>query len=230
MIKHATYLSPAEALEATDEFYRNRQGFGYDLDKVVRWLSAHVRIPANGRVLDLCCGDGIWSKGFQAINPALELYGIDISAGGIAKAAELVGDRVGRFVVGDVETELPFPKGHFDLIFARGPGLFNQHEMSRPACVKVIELWHEYLCDRGVFTGIFASTPRLMGTYTPMEEAALPFNRAPRKTETIDFTGGKYHHTIESFHAPFWQAASIDVVSYSFIGNMHIINTRKKRG
>jgi SAM-dependent methyltransferase len=230
MIKHATYLSPAEALSATDDFYRSRQGFGYDLEKVVAWLKAHVRVPARGRVLDLCCGDGIWSKGFQEINPALELYGIDISEGGIEKAKGLVGDTAGRFVVGDVECEMPFPKGHFDLIFARGPGLFNQHDMSRPACVKVIELWHEHLGPRGVFLGIFASQPRLMGTYTPMEEAALPFNRAPRKTETIDFTGGKYHHTVESFHAPFWRAETVDVVSYSFVGNMHIITTRAKRG
>ena len=194
MTKHETYMSAAEALAATDEFYRNREGFGYDLEKVAGWLSQHVRVPKKGRVLDLCCGDGIWSKGFQTVNPALDLYGIDISSGGIAKARELVGDDGSHFVVGDVETSLPFEKGSFDLIFARGPGLFNQHDMSRPACVRVIEMWHEYLSERGLFYNIFASTPRLMGTYTPMENAALPFNRAPRSTETIDFSGGKYHH------------------------------------
>lgn len=102
------YESPEAALAATDVFYRSAAGFSYDLDAVKSWLSAHVRIPVAGRVLDLCCGDGIWSKGFQELSPKLELYGIDLSGGGIDKAQELLGAEVAaRFVVGDAEAGLP---------------------------------------------------------------------------------------------------------------------------
>jgi SAM-dependent methyltransferase len=85
------YDSPQAALAATDVFYRAAAGFSYDLEAVKSWLSKHARIPKAGRVLDLCCGDGIWSKGFKELSPQLELYGIDISAGGIEKARELLG-------------------------------------------------------------------------------------------------------------------------------------------
>ena len=43
-----------------------------------------------------------------------------------------------QFVVGDAEDSLPWPEGTFDLIFARGPGLYNQHSMDRPAAIAVI--------------------------------------------------------------------------------------------
>jgi SAM-dependent methyltransferase len=228
------YDSPENALAATDRFYREAVGFSYDLEAVKSWLAAHVRIPKAGRVLDLCCGDGIWSKGFRELNPDLELYGIDVSAGGIDKARELLGEgraaETGRrFVVGDAEAGLPWPQGHFDLIFARGPGLFNQHDFARPAAVRVIEGWHAHLSDRGQLYAVFASTPRLIGRYTPMSEAVLPYNRAPRQTGTIDFEGGKFHHSIESFHRPFWYARNVEIVSYSFQGNQHILVTRRAR-
>jgi SAM-dependent methyltransferase len=228
------YDSPEDALAATDSFYRAAAGFSYDLEAVKAWLSAHVRIPKAGRVLDLCCGDGIWSKGFLELSPAIELYGIDLSEGGIDKARELLGggrasEAASRFVVGDAEAGLPWPKGHFDLIFARGPGLFNQHDFARPAAVRVLEDWHAHLSERGRFYSVFASTPRLIGRYTPMSEAVLPYNRAPRQTGTIDFEGGKFHHSIESFHRPFWYARNVEIVAYSFLGNQHILVTRLAR-
>jgi SAM-dependent methyltransferase len=229
------YDSPREALAATDVFYRAAAGFSYGLEEVKSWLSTHVRIPKAGRVLDLCCGDGIWSKGFQELSPQLELYGIDISAGGIDKARELLGEgRTGeiasRFVVGDAESGLPWPKSHFDLIFARGPGLFNQHDFARPASVRVLEDWHSQLSERGRFYSVFASTPRLMGRYTPMKEVVLPYNRAQRQSRTVEFEGGKFHHSIESFHRPFWYAENVEIVSYSFERNQHILVTRWTRG
>jgi SAM-dependent methyltransferase len=229
------YDSPQEALAATDVFYRAATGFSYDLEAVKSWLSTYVQIPKTGRVLDLCCGDGIWSRGFQALSPQLELYGIDLSAGGIDKARELLGEGpwgeiASRFVVGDVEAGLPWPKAHFDLIFARGPGLFNQHDFARPASVRVLEHWHSHLIERGRFYSVFASTPRLMGRYTPMNEVVLPYNRAQRRSRTLDFEGGKFHHSIESFHRPFWYAENVEIVSYSFHGNQHILVTRRTRG
>jgi SAM-dependent methyltransferase len=225
-----SYATPAEALAATDEFYRTAAGFSYDLEQVKSWLFAHVRIPSAGRVLDLCCGDGIWSKGFNELSPQLDLYGIDLSAGGIDKARELLGAKLAaHYVVGDAEAGLPWPKGHFALIFARGPGLFNQHDFARPASVSVLESWHSHLTERGLFYSVFASTPRLMGRYTPMNEVVLPYNRAQRHSPTIEFEGGKFHHSIESFHRPFWYAENVEIVSYSFQGNQHILVSKLAR-
>ena len=63
------------------------QGFEYTDEQVRTWLEIYLRrVPARGNVLDLCCGDGIWARGIKALQPNLDLYGIDISPGGIEKA------------------------------------------------------------------------------------------------------------------------------------------------
>lgn len=210
-----------EALEQTNRFYLDG-GFTYTEQQVTEWLRRHITLPRGGRVLDLCCGDGIWSRGFQLLDPDLELYGIDISCGGIAKARGLLGPKA-EFVVGDAEQEIPWPQRFFDVIFSRGPGLYNQHDMSRPETVAVIERWHESLAMNGRMYSVFSSRPELMGQYTSPQDVVLPLNKAPRKTATVDFRGGKFHHSIESFHAPFWKAHNVVVVGYSFVGNMHIL-------
>lgn len=220
------YGAPEEALTATDEFYENQEGFQYSEEKVTEWLRKNVKLPKSGRVLDLCCGDGIWSKGIQNLNAKLDIYGIDISKGAITKAYTLLNSDKKHFVTGNAEEALPFKDGFFQLIFARGPGLYNQHSMDRPATIRVIESWHTKLAPSGVFYSIFASTPKKMGSYTPMEEVKLPYNRSPRKTETVDFHGGKYHHTIQSFLTPFWKARNVDIVRYSFFENLHVLITK----
>jgi ubiquinone/menaquinone biosynthesis C-methylase UbiE len=224
---HEVYRTPADALSATDEFY-GMEGFQYTEDLVEKWLARFVKLPTSGKVLDLCCGDAIWSKGIRNLNSDLDLYGIDISKGGISKAVRLLKSDQNHFVLGDAETRLPFPDDFFDLIFARGPGLYNQHSMDRPSTIKIIEGWHRKLARGGQFYSIFASNPKKMGTYTDMEDVKLPYNRCPRKTEAVDFRGGKYHHTIESFLTPFWKAQGVRVVNYQFVGNMHILITKKE--
>ncbi len=89
-------------------------------------------------MLDLCCGDGIWAPGIKDLNPNLTLYGIDLSTGGIDKARTLLGGDAEQFVVGDAGQDLGWADGTFDLIFVRGPCLFNQHLMDRRATIKVI--------------------------------------------------------------------------------------------
>ena len=224
-----TYNTPLEALKATDQFYLTNEGFQYTDDYVTGWLKENINLPRSGHVLDLCCGDGIWSKGIQNINPDLELFGIDISPGAVAKARSLLGTDDQHFIVGDAEQELPFEDGYFHLIFARGPGLYNQHDMDRPATIRVIEHWHSKLSPKGLFYSIFASTPEKMGSYTPMKKVKLPYNRSPRKTDAVDFKGGKYHHTIQSFLTPFWKAKNVTVISYSFLKNQHVLVTKKDR-
>lgn len=223
------YESASEALSATDEFYAENSGFEYTAEQVLDWLKLYVpRLPKAGRVLDLCCGDGVWSAGLKQLNPSLELFGIDISEGGIIAARRNVPNNAGNFVTGDAEQSLPWPDGHFDMIFARGPGLFNQHSMDRPATIAVIEMWHRKLTKSGRMISIFYSSPGLMGTYTNPLKVALPYNRAPRLTDAVDFTGGKYHHTIESFQAPFRKARNVTIGEYRFVRNNHILETRLK--
>ena len=111
-MKQKPYSSTEEALAATSDFYRKEDGFGYTEDFVDKWLTKYVKIPNFGNVLDLCCGDGVWSRGFKNLNGRLDIYGIDISEGGINKARTLVNSHPGRFVVGDVEK-----KCHSRIIF-----------------------------------------------------------------------------------------------------------------
>jgi len=221
------YETPAQAGAATDDFYA-ASGFEYTDDKVRDLLRIYLpNPPTAGKVLDLCCGDGIWSKGIKALNPKLELHGIDISSGGITKARSLVPENAANFVVGDAEGPLPWPDGTFDLVFARGPGLYNQHCMDRPATIAVIEAWHQLLKPaKGRFLSLFYSSPELVGTYTNPLKAALPYNRAPRLTPAVDFTGGKYHHDMASFLTPFRNANNVAIVEYRFLRNTHMLETR----
>lgn len=222
------YESAQQALQATNEFYENQEGFQYTEELAKDWIGNNIKLPKIGKVLDLCCGDGIWSRGFQLLNPGLELYGVDISQGGITKAQKLLNSGTAHFKVCDAESELPFENGCFDIIFARGPGLYNQHSMNRVTAIKIIEMWHRKLKPvSGRFFSIFASTPKLMGSYTPMDKCKLPYNRSPRKTAAVDFSGGKYHHSIETFNEPFWAAKNVKVINYSFKNNLHILITAR---
>lgn len=227
-MKYQTYGSVQQALTATDEFYENKEGFEYTEELVNSWLSKFVRVPKSGRVLDLCCGDGIWAKGFKNLNSSLDLYGIDISEGGIRKAQKLLKTGDDKFVVGDAEQNLPFNDGYFTLIFARGPGLYNQHNLDRPATIEIISNWHKKLAADGLMYSIFASTPSEIGTYTSMDNVKLPYNRSPRQTDAVDFLGGKYHHDIKSFIVPFQKASGVKILEYSFVNNMHILITKQQ--
>jgi len=221
------YESHEGARKATSDFYKSESGFSYSDETVDTWLDIYLTraLPKAPHILDLCCGDGVWSKGFKRIAPASTLYGIDISDGGIEKAKLLVSDDADNFVVGDAETELPWPDKTFDLIFARGPGLFNQHSMDRPGSIAVIEAWHSKLKKSGRMLSSFYADPQKFGTYTNPLEVALPYNRAPRLTPSVDFTGGKYHSDVQTFLTPFWKAEGVKVLDYRFIRNNHILLT-----
>ncbi len=220
------YENASEALQHTNEFYRSG-GFSYTPEQVQVWLELIFKAPPKGKVLDLCCGDGVWSEGLSKWAPNAELYGIDISSGAIeTSAARLDSSAADRFVVGDSESELPWPDSTFDAILARGPGLYNQHQMNRPATIAVIESWHRKLRKGGVMYSVFASDPLRFGSYTNPLLVKLPYNRAPRLTDAVDFTGGKYHHTTESFMAPFLAAQGVEIKDYAFIRKNHVLTTR----
>ncbi len=217
----------ADALHATDLFYKQQGGFQESVESAIHWVKQYVSLPQYGNVLDLCCGEGNWSKAIKSINSSLKLYGIDISDGAIQQAQEKMNEDKENFITGNVEPALPYPDNFFHLIFARGPGLYNQHSMDRDATIKVIENWHQKLENSGSFYSIFYSDPKQMGAYTAPDKVKLPYNRFPRKTETLDFSGGKYHHTIQSFLIPFWKAKNVTILRYSFIENLHILVTKR---
>ena len=222
------YKSKEDAKSATNDFYGNEQGFQYDEQKATQWISDNVKLPKTGKVLDICCGDGIWSKAINNLNPALECYGVDISEAGIEAARRLLGIGDDRFIAADVEVDNPiFEPGTFDFIFVRGAGIFNQHNMDRPFTIKVIEVWHSLLKpETGRMFSTFGSNPQLMGTYTPMEKCKLPYNRSPRRTPAVQFSGGKFHHSIESFLAPYWKAEGVEIADYWFHKKRHNLITK----
>lgn len=225
------YNDGDQARNATDQFYKEESGFSYTDETVDKWLAIYMyrALPAKANILDLCCGDGVWSKGFKRLYPDAVTYGIDISQGGIEKAQSLVGQDAENFVSGDAEQVLPWEDETFDFIFARGPGLFNQHSMDRPATIAVIEQWHKKLKSGGRMMSSFYSDPQKFGTYTNPLEVALPYNRAPRLSETVDFTGGKYHSDIQTFLAPFWKAENLKIIDYRFVRNNHILLSSREK-
>ena len=218
------------SLRATDAFFGAEGGFGYDIEKVVAWLKKHAPLPDTGRVLDLCCGDGIWSEGIKRLRPRLELWGVDISRGGIERARARLPAEASHFLVADAEAPLPVPRGCFDLIFARGLMIFNQHDMTRPGTIALLEAWHEHLAPEGRFFSTYLSKQERAGTYTSSDETRLPLNAEPRVTAAVDFRGGKFHHSKESFLAAFQRARNVEIESYEFVVNRHILVTRRKPG
>ncbi|MCH8316806.1 MAG: hypothetical protein IIA64_12615 [Planctomycetes bacterium] len=70
------------------------------------------------------------------------------------------------------------------------------------------------------------SNPEMFGCYTNPLKVRLPYNRAPRLTDGVDFTGSKYHHTISSFQIPFRKADNVKLGEYRFVRNNHILETR----
>jgi len=226
-VQHPVYENATEALGHTDDFYRSG-GFTYTAEQVQKWLVLIFGKPPVGRVLDLCCGDGVWSEGLSIWAPDAELYGIDISKGAIETSLARLGrDADQRFRVGDCESDLPWTEGFFDTILARGPGLYNQHRMDRPATVSVIECWHRVMRSGGTMYSVFASDPERFGTYTNPLLVKLPYNRAPRLTDAVDFTGGKYHHDTTSFLAPFASAAGVEIKDYKFVRKNHVLKTQR---
>lgn len=225
----------SQQLETTDEFYRHQAGRSYSDETVdrwlQRWLAPHVRLPASCRVLDLCCGDGVWSFGLLRLATRLEVVGVDISPGAIEAARgrglENGAGQRAQFLVHDAEISLPFADGSFDLIFGRGLFLFNQHDMLRPEALNLIEQWHAKLKPSGVFYSSYGSKQECMGRYVPMENTRLPLNHLPRRTAALDFHGGKFHHTPGSFVAPFLQAHGVWIRKYAYEQGRHTLLTAR---
>jgi SAM-dependent methyltransferase len=227
-----------KAVEKTDRFYEQHGGFSYLDEQVDRWLGKwflpFVQLAGTEHILDLCCADGCWTFGLLRRFPKLQITGADISGGAIRIADERakslgLNDQT-LFLAHDCETSLPFPDSQFDLIFARGLFIFNQHNMMRPECLQLLERWHDKLKRGGRFVAMYGSKPERFGTYTPPEKTkGLPTNLCPRKTKAVDFRGGKFNHSPVSFLQPFLASSlnHINIAFYQFQHGRHTLITEK---
>ena len=166
----------------------------YSDEKVERWLYKwfypFVDLRGDERILDLCCGDGVWSIGLMRRFPTLTVVGADVSQAAVKNANARVTDlgmaERARFFCYDCENNLPFQSSSFDLIFARGLFVYNQHDMLRSGCLGLLEQWHGLLVPGGRFVAMYGSKPERFGAYTPPHETkGLPTNLSPRETPSI---------------------------------------------
>lgn len=225
------------AIIKTDNYYAERRGESYSNEQVDRWIAKwytpFVKMTGKERVLDLCCGDGCWSFGLLRLFPKLEITGIDISAG----ATDLANERArkigvkgsARFLAHDCEADIPISLGNFDLIFARGLFVYNQHDMMRNGCLQLLDHWHNRLSgSTGRFVAMYGSKPGKFGTYTaPEDTAGLPTNLCPRITKAVNFCGGKFNHSPATFVRPFLSLSFAQVVFYQFSHGRHTLISQK---
>ncbi|MDA8660021.1 class I SAM-dependent methyltransferase [Luminiphilus sp.] len=226
------------AVHKTNRFYQLQGGFSYSDEQVNRWLTKwfhpFVELKGTERILDLCCGDGVWSFGLLRRYPSILVSGVDVSDQAVENAnkrATMLGlsDRA-TFIAYDCETWLPFPEEAFDLIFARGVFVFNQHNMMRPGCLRLLEHWQEKLANGGRFVAMYGSKPDRFGKYTPPEETkGLPTNLERRETPAVDFRGGKFNHNPVTFLQPFMALHNAQIEFYQFSAGRHTLICRPKQ-
>jgi SAM-dependent methyltransferase len=90
-------------------------GYAYDgrWRPVAEHMAAHYGLKPGARILDVGCGKGFLLYEFSQVVPGAEVYGIDVSAYGLAHAKEELRGRVGRADA----AALPFPDRSFDLVY-----------------------------------------------------------------------------------------------------------------
>ena len=106
----ASYMAHEQNLPENSVRYRMRK----EIATIADWLDA---VPRAGRVLDLGCGAGTWTKIFAARYD--RVVGIEQSSSMLAAARTLLAPFPNAQIVeGDVRKNLP--EGLFDLIFLGG--------------------------------------------------------------------------------------------------------------
>ncbi|KAM0324393.1 hypothetical protein ACHAQA_008175 [Verticillium albo-atrum] len=77
-------------------------------------------IKPSDRILDVGCGPGTITTGFAALVPEGEVIGIDISDEVLASAKNAIPKDLKNvsFQTGNLLEGLPFPDGHFDIVFS----------------------------------------------------------------------------------------------------------------
>lgn len=79
-----------QTVKDTDQFYETQNGLSYSNERVDRWLCKwfypFVDLRGDERILDLCCGDGVWSVGLMRKFPKLKVVGVDVSQAAVKNA------------------------------------------------------------------------------------------------------------------------------------------------
>lgn len=103
------------------DYFDGDRRFGYGGYKYDgRWvpvaerMARHFGLKPGDRILDIGCGKGFLVHDFMKVAPGVEAFGIDISEYAITHAMPEVAERLR---VANA-TALPFPDGHFDLVFS----------------------------------------------------------------------------------------------------------------
>lgn len=213
--------------------YRELKGYSYRDEQVDAWLKRnflkYLSLHGTEKVLDLCGGDGVWAFGLLRKYPQLEITSVDISSAAIseAKSRSIQSDLLQKleFLQYDLEDPLPFEEESFDLVFARGVFVFNQHEMTSQGTLNLLQHWHSLLRSGGRFVSMYGSNKHMLGFYSPASTTLLPGNSVPRRTKSVDFRGGKFNHTPMSFLAPFLKLQNVQPHFYKFESNRHTLIT-----
>lgn len=110
---------PAALAERLRRGYQHRLG-GHDPHTYVRWraISEYLQMTS-GEVLDVGCGDGLFTNELAVTRPAMRLTGIDVSPQGISDAERMkrhLGLDNVTFMAADVSAVDTFPDRRFDLV------------------------------------------------------------------------------------------------------------------
>lgn len=91
-------------------------GYSYDgrWRSVAEAMAEHYGLKSGQRVLDVGCGKAFLLYELSQVVPGLDVHGIDISEYGVAHAKPEIRERLQVASA----TELPFPDGHFDLVYS----------------------------------------------------------------------------------------------------------------
>lgn len=224
-----------ESVKKTNDFYNALDGYSYTDEQVDRWLNKwffpFVALRGNEHVLDLCCGDGVWSFGLLRKLPNLKIIAVDVSSGAIECAKQRARtNKINNieFTSHNCEESLPLENNIFDLVFARGLFIFNQHDMMRSGCIDLLEKWHDKLKIGGRFISMYGSKPEKLGSYTkPENTKGLPTNLLARKTNSLDFEGGKFNHSPATFSAPFLSIKLAKINFYQYNSGRHTLISEK---
>jgi SAM-dependent methyltransferase len=85
-----------------------------------RWLFDQFKFPAQGRILELGCGDGIlWRENLDRIPPGLEFLITDLSAGMVQQAQKNLSSHSHNFQFKGIDAQsLPWDDPFFDVVIA----------------------------------------------------------------------------------------------------------------
>jgi ubiquinone/menaquinone biosynthesis methyltransferase len=99
--------------------------------KHLRWSAERLRAPADGRILDLCCGTGLSTEAVVRTYPSAEVVGLDASAGMLAEAQRKDALARVKLVLGDAtDPAAAGVEGTFDAILM-AYGIRNVPDPSR---------------------------------------------------------------------------------------------------